>query len=69
MGNKIKITNIESFLLDNVLKQVKERKKKKKLALRLRLMPVLPELDLVCSPRPLMPEAAASVTIFTAAFR
>ena len=30
MGNKIKITNIESFLLDNVLKQVKERKKKKK---------------------------------------
>ena len=30
MGNKIKITNIESILLDNVLKQVKERKKKKK---------------------------------------
>ena len=30
MGNKIKITNIESLLLDNVLKQVKERKKKKK---------------------------------------
>ena len=30
MGNKIKITNIESFLLDNVLKQVKERKRKRK---------------------------------------
>lgn len=30
MSNKIKIANIESFLLDDILKQVKERKKKKK---------------------------------------
>lgn len=48
---------------------MKERKKKKKLALRLRLMLVLSELDPACSPRPLMPKAAASVTIFTAASR
>ena len=48
---------------------MKERKKKKKLALLLRLMMLLPELDPVCSPRPLMPEAAASGTISVAAFR
>ena len=48
---------------------MKERKKKKKLALRLRLIPVLPELDSVCSPRPLMPKAAASDTISVTAFR
>ena len=30
MGNKIKITNIESFLLDNVLKQEKVLTSKKK---------------------------------------
>lgn len=48
---------------------MKERKKKKKLALRLRLMLLLPELDSVCSPRPLMPKAAASGTISVAASR
>ena len=48
---------------------MKERKKKKKLALRLRLMPVLPELDPACSPRPLMPKAAASGTISVTASR